>query len=130
MPDRHSRTLGSAAPFIVRQLLLIMLFCSDYVDVPQSRVTRHQLIEQQLQQKTRNTQPTMTMKIGMMVVIKEDRVPPAQWHLRRIVYVHPQEDEVTRIIHLYPGEDGVSRVIHRYAEEDVLTRVVTIQSNT
>ena len=36
------------------------------------------------------------MKIGTLVVLKEDNNPPTYWKLGRIIKLHPGEDQVPR----------------------------------
>ncbi|CAK9812696.1 hypothetical protein ANTPLA_LOCUS7497 [Anthophora plagiata] len=37
------------------------------------------------------------IKIGQLVMIKEDNLPPMQWSMGRIVAVHPGADNIVRV---------------------------------
>jgi hypothetical protein len=83
-------------------------------DVPDNRLSRWQRVEKlrqefwrrwsteylnQLQprnkwQKT-NLRP---LKVGSMVILREENVPPLQWKLGRIVELHPGSDGITRVV--------------------------------
>lgn len=38
------------------------------------------------------------IKIGTMVVVKEDNLPPLSWSLGRITKVHPGNDGIVRVV--------------------------------
>lgn len=42
-------------------------------------------------------QSNAEIKIGILIIIKEDMVPPLQWHTERIITIHPGQDNVIRI---------------------------------
>ncbi|KAK9679933.1 Integrase zinc binding domain [Popillia japonica] len=54
----------------------------------------------ELQQRTKWKKGTGDLKLGTLVVIKEDNCPPLKWKIWKM----------GRIIHLHPGKDGVTRV--------------------
>ena len=53
----------------------------------------------QLQQRTKwKHKSDSPVKIGSLVLLKEDHLPPARWHLARITQLHPGQDGVTRVV--------------------------------
>ena len=42
--------------------------------------------------------PAVKISPGMMVLIREDNVPPGKWPLGRITEVHPAEEGVVRVV--------------------------------
>ncbi|XP_013194101.2 uncharacterized protein LOC106137743 [Amyelois transitella] len=86
--------------------------CEDVTEISTNRLTRYQRVEQirqhfwsrwakeyvsELQARTKRTKDDTPLKPGMLVVIKDDNLPPLKWHLGRI-------------IDIFPGKDGVARV--------------------
>ncbi|XP_076301775.1 uncharacterized protein LOC143219850 [Lasioglossum baleicum] len=43
-------------------------------------------------------QDSSQMKVGTLVTIQEDNVPPMHWRLGRIVIVHPGDDNIVRVV--------------------------------
>lgn len=37
------------------------------------------------------------IKVGTIVIVQEDNLPPMQWNLGRIINVHPGSDDVIRV---------------------------------
>lgn len=50
-----------------------------------------------LQQTTKWHHPRINVKVGDLVLIKDELLPPAKWPLRRIVAVHPGPDGLVRV---------------------------------
>lgn len=84
----------------------------DLKEIPEFRLSRYQRLQQlqqhfwqrwskeyvsELQNRTKWRANQQGLKIGSLVIIKEDNVPPLRWQLGRI-------------ISLYPGPDGIARV--------------------
>ncbi|XP_076660598.1 uncharacterized protein LOC143363956 [Halictus rubicundus] len=44
------------------------------------------------------TSSSQQPRIGDLVILKEDNVPPMQWHLGRIIELHPGDDNVIRVV--------------------------------
>ncbi|CAK9834538.1 hypothetical protein ANTRET_LOCUS11054 [Anthophora retusa] len=42
--------------------------------------------------------PSIHLRIGTLVLLKEDNLPPMQWKLGRIIEVHPGEDDIIRVV--------------------------------
>ncbi|XP_043263452.1 uncharacterized protein LOC122403788 [Colletes gigas] len=100
----------------------------DLLHLKQNRLNRHQLVQQMLQhfwkrwqqqylhhlqqrQKWRLHSPTI-VKIGALVVIREDNIPPLRWRLGRIT-------------ELQPGTDGIIRVVSIKVSDGIIKRPVT-----
>lgn len=81
-------------------------------DIQISRLSRYQLIQQlhqhfwsrwrneyllELQQRTKWRSNRSNLKEGILVLLKEDRAPPLQWRLGRVVKVHPGNDGIPRV---------------------------------
>ena len=48
--------------------------------------------------KWQSTSNQDSIKIGTLVVLKEDNLPPMDWKLGRIVEMHPGQDKIVRIV--------------------------------
>lgn len=59
-----------------------------------SREYLHHL--QQRNKWTRNNDSKL--KVGSLVILMEDNIPPQKWHIGRIVELHPGDDEVVRVV--------------------------------
>lgn len=101
----------SPAHFLVGRPLTSPV-CADLQHVPEHRLTRYQRVEQirqhfwtrwsreyvpELQSRSKWRFQTDDLKENMLVIIKEDHLPPLKWSLGRIIKT-------------YTGKDGVSRV--------------------
>lgn len=53
---------------------------------------------QELQRRPRHNRQHKELKIGDMVILREDNVPPLQWRLGRVVQTHTGSDGVTRVV--------------------------------
>lgn len=65
----------------------------------------------ELQERTKWRTRQYELRVGDLVILKEENLPPLQWKLGRVT-------------HLYPGKDGISRVA------DVLTSKGTLRRAT
>lgn len=52
----------------------------------------------ELQQRRKWSKQHTEIKIGDLVLLKEDNIPPLQWRLGRVVHTHPGQDGVTRVV--------------------------------
>ncbi|XP_018393245.1 PREDICTED: uncharacterized protein LOC108772247 [Cyphomyrmex costatus] len=83
------------------------------IDQPSSRLTRWQLIRQKLEHFWKRWQteylqryqaiskwhhPNMEVKEGSLVLIVDERYPPAKWPLARVVQLHPGKDGLIRVV--------------------------------
>ncbi|XP_018395619.1 PREDICTED: uncharacterized protein LOC108774099 [Cyphomyrmex costatus] len=80
---------------------------SNRLDVPENSLSRWQIVQklsqlfwkrwhveylQELQKRTKWTTSDRKIKIGDLVVIKEDNLPPFRWRLGRVTQTHPDTD--------------------------------------
>nr|XP_049701803.1 uncharacterized protein LOC126055663 [Helicoverpa armigera] len=65
----------------------------------------------ELQQRTKWKTRQHELRVGDLVILKEENVPPLQWRLGRVT-------------HLYPGTDGVSRVADVMSSRGTVRRAV------
>lgn len=83
------------------------------IDLPSSRLSRWQLLRQMLEQfwkrwSTEYLQHLQTLskwqhrfhslKIGSLVLVKDERYPPSKWALGRVIDVHPGQDNLVRVV--------------------------------
>ena len=48
---------------------------------------------------------------GMIVVVRDDNLPPLQWRLARVHALHPGSDNITRVVTLQMGKTFVKRSV-------------------
>ncbi|CAB0036794.1 unnamed protein product [Trichogramma brassicae] len=97
------------------------------LDISQSRLSRWQLIQHQVQSfwKRWSSQylhqlqsiskwhhPSHAISIGSLVLITNEALPPCQWPLARVIKLHP-------------GKDGLTRVVDLKTAQSILTRPLT-----
>ncbi|XP_018377652.1 PREDICTED: uncharacterized protein LOC108770515 [Trachymyrmex cornetzi] len=93
------------------------------IDQPNSRLTRWQLIRQKVEHfwkrwKTECLQRYQAIskwhhpsKKGSLVLIADERYPPAKWPLARIQQLHPGEDGLTRVVTLRTATSTLKRPV-------------------
>ncbi|XP_062704653.1 uncharacterized protein LOC134286958 [Aedes albopictus] len=84
----------------------------DLLNIPASRLNHHQQQQQmfqhywerwskdylaELQTSSKNHEP-IPIRIGSLVVLREDNMPPLYWPLARIVDIHPSTEGVVRVV--------------------------------
>ncbi|XP_056631435.1 uncharacterized protein LOC130441675 [Diorhabda sublineata] len=62
-----------------------------------TRWSKEYISELQVRRKWKHHYPNF-LKPGILVLIKEDHLPPLQWSLGRIVELHPGSDGITRVV--------------------------------
>lgn len=67
----------------------------------------------QLQLRSKWNEPKPNLKIGHIVVISNDNLPPNRWPIGRVVAVHPAKDGLVRVVDVKIGNSIMSRPIHR-----------------
>ncbi|XP_039761266.1 uncharacterized protein LOC120634604 [Pararge aegeria] len=68
----------------------------------------------ELQQRTKwQTSKGPALKEGMLVLIKEDALPPMKWSLGRVIKTHPGSDGVVRVADLRTAKGVVRRAFNR-----------------
>ncbi|KAJ8961364.1 hypothetical protein NQ318_014607 [Aromia moschata] len=53
-----------------------------------------------LQQRSKWTDPSTPIKVGSVVLIKDDSSPPLHWRVGRVLETHPGSDNVVRVVTL------------------------------
>ena len=96
--------------------------------VPENRLSRFQLMQrlrnqfwkrwadeylQNLQERGKWRNPTENFEIGRLVLIRDDRYPPAKWPLGRIVETHPGPDGHVRVVTVRTATNILKRHIAR-----------------
>ncbi|XP_052755148.1 uncharacterized protein LOC128201625 [Galleria mellonella] len=96
----------------------------DFTETPVHRLTRYQRVEQirqqfwsrwakeyvsELQIRTKGRKNTLELQPDMLVVIKDDNLPPLKWHLGRIVKIFPGKDGITRVADIRTSSGVVRR---------------------
>ncbi|KAM3956038.1 uncharacterized protein ACR2FA_010018 [Aphomia sociella] len=121
--DPHDLTPISPAHFLVGRPLTAPV-CNDFTEAPAHRLTRYQRVEQirqhfwsrwtkeyvsELQTRTKKMKNALQLQTDMLVIIKDDNLPPLQWRLGRIVRTIPGKDGVTRVADIYTSSGVVRR---------------------
>lgn len=118
--DPHDLTPLTPAHFLVGRPL-VAVPDPDLQQVPENRLSRYQHLQQchqhfwtrwhkeyltELQQRTKWKKGTGDLKLGALVLIKEDNCPPLKWKMGRIIQLHPGKDGVTRVatVHTTTGD--------------------------
>lgn len=55
------------------------------------------------------------LNIGDMVVLREDNLPPLQWQLGRVIWLHLGEDVVVRVVSVKTPSGITKRAVSRLA---------------
>lgn len=111
----------------------------DLSDVPQNRLNRWQRVQQttqqlwtrwskefltQLQERTKWYVRKDNLRPGLMVLLKEDNLPPMQWKLGRIIEVHPGLDQTVRVVTIKTASGTFKRATAKVCvlplEDDVI----------
>lgn len=113
----------SPAHFLVGRPLTAPV-SADIHEVPAHRLTRYQRVEQirqhfwrrwareyvsELQTRSKWHEHTADLKENMLVLLKDDNLPPLKWSLGRVLKT-------------YPGKDGISRVADIRKEDGIVRR--------
>lgn len=67
----------------------------------------------ELQQRTKWQTRHPNLKLGQMVLIKDERCPPLKWPLGRITSVHPGPDGAVRVVDIRTSQGTVRRALNR-----------------
>lgn len=101
----------------------------DHIDLTTNRLTRYQLLTQMLQHfwsrwsreyltqlQTRykwQRGDSQEVKLGTLVILKEDNYPPLLWHMGKVVDVHPGSDGQVRVVTVKTKNGLVKRAVSR-----------------
>lgn len=67
----------------------------------------------ELQKRQKWSKQGRDLHLGMMVLVKDDRVPPNRWLLGRITYIYPGSDSVTRVVDVKTTSGTMRRAFNR-----------------
>ncbi|XP_055633126.1 uncharacterized protein LOC129773538 [Toxorhynchites rutilus septentrionalis] len=101
---------------------------ADYKQLPDNKLNRWQLMQKRLQaiwkrwsteylqqlqaRSSKGIKPPVDIRVGRLVIIKDDNLPPAQWMLGRITKIHPAHDGIVRVVTLKTASaDNVVRPV-------------------
>lgn len=74
-----------------------------------------------LQQRHKWQQPNANLKIGGMVLVLEDNLPPAKWAIGRILEVHPGDDGHVRVVTIRTKGSTYKRSVVKVAKLPIET---------
>ena len=78
-----------------------------------SRWLREYLNQMINRSKWKSATPQESIKIGTLVILKEDNLPPMSWKLGRIVDVYPGEDKIVRVVSVHKSTGTYKRSLKR-----------------
>lgn len=128
-PDPNDFEILSPALFLVSEPL-VSLPEYDYEETNISRLNRFQLLQRlsqhfwsrwrneylhTLQLRHKWTDPTIPVKIGDLVLIKEDNCPPLEWRRGRIIKLLPGKDSVVRVVEVRTQKGTLLRPVSKLA---------------
>ncbi|XP_043064077.1 uncharacterized protein LOC122320066 [Drosophila ficusphila] len=70
-----------------------------------------------LQQRPKWSQSSENLKLDELILVKDDRFPPSQWLLGRIVELHPGQDGLVRVVTLKTQQGQLKRSILGTAQD-------------
>lgn len=127
--DPNDLTALTPAHFLVGRELIAPPEPS-LVEVKASSVSRWQNIRRQkqifwtrwsaeylneLQPRGKWYKAKLTIKPGMLVVLREENVAPQQWRMGRILQTHPGSDNIVRVVTVRTADKEVKRAITKIA---------------
>ncbi|KOC59252.1 hypothetical protein WH47_12562 [Habropoda laboriosa] len=95
-------------------------------DVPTSRLSRWQLVQQkvqhfwtrwrqeylhQLQTRSKWTTSKPPLKVGDLCLVTSETTPPSRWPLARVLHVHPGPDNQVRVVTLRTSTNTMKRPV-------------------
>ncbi|XP_058128652.1 uncharacterized protein LOC131292908 [Anopheles ziemanni] len=99
----------------------------DLRDIPEGRLNHWRVIQQrfqhfwarwrseylhQLHVRNKWSMPATAIEPGIMVIIRDDNMPPNKWPLARVIEVHPGKDGIVRVVTLRTAQsDKVKRPV-------------------
>lgn len=76
---------------------------------------RHREYLHTITQKSKWSDPATPVKVGRLILLKEDNLPPLKWCIGRIVAVHPGPDQVTRVVTVKTTKGEFKRPVTKVA---------------
>ncbi|XP_055590945.1 uncharacterized protein LOC129743026 [Uranotaenia lowii] len=107
---------------------LLQLPEHDWTEAPTNRLNNFQLNQQrlqhfwtrwrkeylsQLQGRTKRWKQAVPIKVGQLVVIRDENLPPLRWRTGRITDVHPGTDGVVRVVTLKTANGTTTRAVEK-----------------
>ncbi|XP_076294560.1 uncharacterized protein LOC143215865 [Lasioglossum baleicum] len=109
----------------------------NFADTPRSRLSRWQLLRQmldhfwsrwskeylqQLQAASKWHSKSEPFRNGDLVLVRDERTPPAKWPLARVTDIHPGKDDVTRVVTVRTATTTLKRPIVKLCRLPVETK--------
>ncbi|XP_062538799.1 uncharacterized protein LOC134207095 [Armigeres subalbatus] len=99
----------------------------DLTAIPSNRLTHYQQRQQMFQrywqrwsqeyltglQQANKVHQLSLIRIGSIVIVREDNIPPLQWPLARILEIHPGTDGVVRVVTILTSKGTYKRAVNR-----------------
>ncbi|XP_039310346.1 uncharacterized protein LOC120358842 [Solenopsis invicta] len=129
------------AHFIVGRTLTTVP-CPDLTDVNQNRLSRYQRIQQmqqnfwkrwskefvsELQCRSKWKSNIGALKVGDLVLVKDDNAPPLHWQLGRVSELYPGADSVKRAATIRTSEGVVRRAVVKLSPLPIETKSTNIR---
>lgn len=68
-----------------------------------------------LQQRAKWNNQRKSLKVGDIVVLHDENLPPIKWFLGRIIITHPGNDELVRVVSVKTATSTLKRTILKVA---------------
>nr|XP_012145356.1 PREDICTED: uncharacterized protein LOC105663061 [Megachile rotundata] len=103
----------------------------DFSETPSNRLSKWQHIQKvkqdfwsrwykeyihQLNVRQKWTRGSHEIKEGSLVVMKDDHLPPLQWHLGRVEKIHPGQDNIIRAVTVRTSHGSYRRNVQKLAQ--------------
>ncbi|XP_055591256.1 uncharacterized protein LOC129743296 [Uranotaenia lowii] len=107
---------------------MVQLPEQNWTELPTNRLTHFQLNQQrfqhfwmrwrreylsQLQGRIKRWKLAVPIKVGQLVVVRDENLPPLRWKMARIIAVHPGEDGVVRVVSLKTEHGTIKRAVEK-----------------
>ncbi|KAJ8963192.1 hypothetical protein NQ318_018658 [Aromia moschata] len=76
-----------------------------------------------LQQRSKWTDPSTPIKVGSVVLIKDDSSPPLHWRVGRVLETHPGSDNVVRVVTLKTALGTLKRPVVKLCPLPILFKL-------
>lgn len=67
----------------------------------------------QMQQRSKGREIQNNLKVGQIVLIIEDNLPPTKWLMGKIIELYPGDDNLLRVVKLKTQHTELKRPIHK-----------------
>lgn len=125
--DPNDLSALSPAHFLIGESSMVV-YDRELTEVPMNRLTRWKLVKRMTQQfwnrwneeyiTTLNARPKWReiredVRVGQLVLVKDERLPPAKWLLARITHTHPGADGKIRVATIKYNGGTTTRTINK-----------------